>query len=77
MKTSSEADGPARPSAPKLLLTVEEAADLLSIGRSLMYALIRSGAIPSVRIGRLRRIRPADLAAFTQQLHPTDSAQAA
>jgi excisionase family DNA binding protein len=40
-------------------LTVEEAARRLSVGRTTMYALLASGEIPSVMIGRLRRI-PAE-----------------
>jgi len=43
----------------RLVLTVEEAAERLGIGRTLMYALVTSGEVESVRIGRLRRI-PAD-----------------
>jgi excisionase family DNA binding protein len=42
-----------------LVFTVEEAADRLGVGRTVMYALVSSGAVESVRIGRLRRI-PAD-----------------
>jgi excisionase family DNA binding protein len=42
-----------------LLLTVEEAADRLHIGRTLMYSLVSSGAVRSVTIGRLRRV-PAE-----------------
>jgi excisionase family DNA binding protein len=38
------------------LLTVEEAAQQLRIGRTTMYALVSTGAIKSVTIGRLRRI---------------------
>lgn len=53
---------------PKLLLTVQEAADWLGIGRTLMYELIGKGEIPSVRVGRLRRIRPTDLATYTDNL---------
>lgn len=45
--------------SPKLLLRIEEAAKQLGIGRSLMYRLVMSGAIESVRLGRLRRI-PAE-----------------
>ena len=45
--------------AVRLVLTVEEAADRLGIGRTLMYALITAGEVESVRIGRLRRV-PAD-----------------
>ena len=43
----------------RLLLTVDEAADQLGIGRTLMYALVKNGEVESVHIGRLRRI-PAD-----------------
>ncbi len=45
--------------AQRLLLTVEEAAQRLRIGRTFMYALVQQGEIESVRIGRLRRI-PSD-----------------
>ena len=40
----------------RLLLTVEEAAQRLGIGRSLAWRLVRSGELPSVRLGRLVRI---------------------
>lgn len=40
----------------RLLLTVEEAAERLGIGRSLMYELIGQGQITSIRVGRLRRV---------------------
>lgn len=33
-------------------LTVEEAAELLSISRSLAYEAVRCGQIPSIRVGR-------------------------
>ncbi|WP_018638621.1 helix-turn-helix domain-containing protein [Parafrankia elaeagni] len=57
------------PAAPTtVLLTVEQAAAQLTIGRTTLYALIRTGAITSVRIGKLRRLRPADLAAYTARL---------
>ncbi|GIE96679.1 helix-turn-helix domain-containing protein [Paractinoplanes rishiriensis] len=45
--------------ATPLVLTVEQAANRLGIGRTLMYALVTSGEIESVTIGRLRRI-PAE-----------------
>lgn len=38
-----------------LVLTVEEAAERLKVGRPMMYALVNSGAIESICIGRLRR----------------------
>jgi excisionase family DNA binding protein len=40
----------------RLLLTIEEAAERLGIGRTKMVSLVSSGAIESVTIGRLRRI---------------------
>ena len=43
----------------KVLLTPEEAAQALSIGRSKVYELLRAGALASVRIGASRRI-PVD-----------------
>jgi excisionase family DNA binding protein len=45
-------------------LTVEEAARRLGVGRTTMYALIASGEVSSVRIGRLRRIPAEALSAY-------------
>lgn len=42
--------------APRELLTVEAAADRLAVSRTTMFALLKSGAIESVQLGRLRRI---------------------
>ena len=52
----------------RTLLSVEAAATQLSIGRTTMYALIKTGAITSVRIGRLRRIPAEALTAYTDRL---------
>jgi excisionase family DNA binding protein len=38
------------------VLTVEEAARFLRIGRSAAYEGVRAGTIPSVRVGKLYRI---------------------
>ena len=48
-----------QPATPRLMLTVEQAAEALGIGRTTMFALVKSGQIQSIRIGRLRRV-PAD-----------------
>jgi excisionase family DNA binding protein len=40
----------------KLLLTPEEAANALGIGRSKVYQLMRDGKVRSLRIGTCRRI---------------------
>ncbi len=49
---------------PLSLLTVEEAADVLRIGRTSMFALVKDGTIRSVRIGRLRRIPSESIVQF-------------
>jgi len=55
--------------APELtLLTVEEAARRLSIGRTTLYALLKNGQISSVRIGHLRRIPAKELTTYTARL---------
>lgn len=53
---------------PRLLLTVDEAAEQLSIGRTTAWALVRSGDLESVQIGRLRRVHVDALAAYAAQL---------
>lgn len=47
-----------------LVLTVSETARLLRLGRTQTYELIRSGAIPSIRLGRAIRIPRHQLAAL-------------
>ena len=42
--------------ATKLLLSVEEAAELLGLSRTTVYDLLRTRTLTSVRIGRCRRI---------------------
>ncbi|MDQ7906873.1 helix-turn-helix domain-containing protein [Phytohabitans sp. ZYX-F-186] len=39
-----------------IVLTIEQAARKLGIGRTTMYALVMSGEVRSVTIGRLRRV---------------------
>ncbi|MFI7543120.1 helix-turn-helix domain-containing protein [Actinoplanes sp. NPDC049599] len=54
--------------ATPLVLTVEQAAQRLGIGRTLMYALIASGEVESVPIGRLRRIPVECLTEYVNRL---------
>lgn len=57
-----------------VLLTVEEAARRLQIGRTFCYRLIRSGELESITIGNLRRV-PADApAAYVARRRATQRA---
>lgn len=51
-----------------LLLTVEEAARLLSIGRPKMWRLIMAGEVVSVKIGGSRRIPNSALEDYVRTL---------
>jgi len=45
----------------KLLLTITEAAQVLSLSRSLMYDLVLTGQVASLKIGRVRRVLMSSL----------------
>lgn len=50
------------------LLSVEEAAQRLGVGLSLMRTLVSSGDVESIKIGRLRRVPEDALGAYVQRL---------
>ena len=54
--------------ADRLLLTPEEAADVLRVGRTTVYALMKSGDLHSVHIGRSCRISRAELERYVHWL---------
>lgn len=54
--------------APRLLLTPQEAADSLGIGRTRLFALLGDGVIASVMIGRSRRVPVAALTRYVDSL---------
>ncbi|WP_405624560.1 excisionase family DNA-binding protein [Streptomyces sp. NBC_01396] len=59
-----------------VLLTVEEAARRLRIGRTTCFRLVLAGEIESVTVGRLRRV-PADaLPAYVAKLRHSPAAAA-
>lgn len=62
MKTPMESE--------RVLLRVEEAADLVGLSRSKMYELMAAGRIKSVLIGRSRRVPRKAVAEFVEGLHP-------
>lgn len=49
------------PLSQRLLARPEEAAELLGVGRSTIYELMRAGELPVVHIGRAARIPIQDL----------------
>ena len=51
-----------------LLVSVEEAAGLLGIGRTTLYELIRRGDVRPIRIGRCVRIPQRELEAYVDRL---------
>ncbi|MGH3829217.1 MAG: excisionase family DNA-binding protein [Pseudonocardiaceae bacterium] len=59
---------PTRSLPERVLLTAEEAAEQLGIGRTLMYKLIANGEIESIRIGRLRRVPTAAIKDYATRL---------
>jgi excisionase family DNA binding protein len=57
MSTHLEIGNEARsPAQVRMLLTAEQAAQSLAIGRTKVFELIRSGELESIRIGSSRRI---------------------
>lgn len=56
---------------PKLLLTVEEAAQQLSVGRPKMYQLVMRGEVLSIKIGASRRIPATAVQEYVQRLCDT------
>lgn len=53
-------------SAQRPLMTIRGSADALDVSTRTISRLIAAGTLPAVRIGRLVRIRPEDLAALVQ-----------
>ena len=67
MRTTAPA-GKRRWKVDRLLLRPEDAAQVLSIGRSKLYELLASGRLDSVTIDGCRRIRLGDIEAFVAAL---------
>lgn len=57
----------------RYLLRTDDAARLLSIGRSKLYELLASGRLTSVMVDGCRRVRISDSEAFVASLNPETS----
>ena len=51
----------------KRLLSADELARELGVGRTTAYSLLWSGTIPSMKVGRLRKVRRGDVEAFIEE----------
>ena len=52
---------------PEPFLTATQVAYRLHLSRSRVYNLMQTGTIPTVHIGKSRRIRPQDLDAYIER----------
>jgi excisionase family DNA binding protein len=59
----------------RLLVTPEDAAEFLAVGRTKIYELLRTGALESVRIGAARRIPASALTAYVERLRRDEAAK--
>ena len=66
MTTQESPESSSRLLAGRLTVTVDEAAKLLGIGRTLAYEAARIGDLPTIRIGRRILIPVAELIRLSQ-----------
>jgi excisionase family DNA binding protein len=52
----------------KLLLRVDEAAELIGLGRTKTYELVASGQLPAVHIGKAVRVATSAIEEFVRRL---------
>ena len=64
LRETVRAEADAAPRAPDRLLSIDEAAAALNLGRSLLYSEIQAGRLRSCKVGRRRLIPAAAIAAY-------------
>ena len=72
---TAQADGPERRPV-RLVYSVEEAADLLGIGRTFMFQLVATGEIDSFKIGNRRKIPRDAIDGYIDRLRSEQAAAA-
>ncbi len=55
------------PNDQQQLITLDEAAERLHVHRITVHRLISDGRLPSLKVGRARRIRASDLDRFIEE----------
>lgn len=64
---TKKTDADLKQNVPEItLLTAQDVANALQISDAMAYLLLQRGHIKTVRIGRIVRVRPADLDEFIQ-----------
>ncbi len=58
----------------KMVYSVNEAAEQLGVGRTMVYELIGEGRLPSMKLGQRRLVAKADLEAFVDALRRGEAA---
>jgi excisionase family DNA binding protein len=61
----------------QILYSVEDAADMLGIGRTFMFQLIATGEINSLKIGRRRKVSRDALDAYIARLYAQQASPSA
>jgi excisionase family DNA binding protein len=51
-----------------MLLRVQDCCKALNMGRTALYSLFGTGALPSVKVGKARMVKATDLEAFVASL---------
>jgi excisionase family DNA binding protein len=60
-------EGVVAPPETQVLLSIEEAAATMGIGRSLLYQLVMRNEVRSIKVGRMRRIPRVALYEFVER----------
>lgn len=68
LHVAQDVGGGQRSTGPREMLTVEQAADRLAVSRTTMFALMKDNVVPSVLVGRFRRVPADELTAYVERL---------